>query len=291
MSTAALHFVRHSSLPVVCPLTNSAHHKSPIKIKNLSNTIPSHIERLLNLPSKMDLLFSSEETDYQVDRRDAAQNNEESMANLLRLLTDAERIVNDTEFDGQEEEGDFNCFFSTIHECNDIYEDHNIKFTPSIFDTSMTISSCAAPRNTNTIIVDTSNAVQSTDSSNDMDPFEPTPIGPHIHIVRDVPMTSLLLSRHWTTGHPNSYRWSEDTSMDPRPMAASSSSSLDGSHRSGSNASKFQAGQWKQRFRELLEFQRKHGHMLVPHYHPENTKLSQWVKRYVLCNCVIFFLR
>lgn len=37
--------------------------------------------------------------------------------------------------------------------------------------------------------------------------------------------------------------------------------------------------QWNIRFQELLEFQRKHGHCLVPMYDHHSPKLSNWVKR------------
>jgi hypothetical protein len=42
---------------------------------------------------------------------------------------------------------------------------------------------------------------------------------------------------------------------------------------------KYQACQWKDRFQELMEFRREHGHLLVPHSYPPNQKLAQWVKR------------
>ncbi|KAG7340302.1 helicase domain protein [Nitzschia inconspicua] len=42
---------------------------------------------------------------------------------------------------------------------------------------------------------------------------------------------------------------------------------------------KYQASQWDDRFKELLLFQEKYGHLLVPHSYPPNPKLSQWVKR------------
>jgi Helicase associated domain len=44
---------------------------------------------------------------------------------------------------------------------------------------------------------------------------------------------------------------------------------------------KFQAGQWNERFQDLMRFKDEHGHLLVPHSYPPNQKLAQWVKRYV----------
>jgi len=42
---------------------------------------------------------------------------------------------------------------------------------------------------------------------------------------------------------------------------------------------KYQAGQWNDRFDELLAFRAHHGHMFVPHSYAANQKLAQWVKR------------
>jgi hypothetical protein len=42
---------------------------------------------------------------------------------------------------------------------------------------------------------------------------------------------------------------------------------------------KFQTGQWKDRFEELLAFREDHGHLCVPHSYPPNQHLAQWVKR------------
>ncbi|KAG7336774.1 helicase domain protein [Nitzschia inconspicua] len=42
---------------------------------------------------------------------------------------------------------------------------------------------------------------------------------------------------------------------------------------------KYQTSQWDDRFKEILLFQQKYGHLLVPHSYPPNPKLSQWVKR------------
>jgi Helicase associated domain len=39
------------------------------------------------------------------------------------------------------------------------------------------------------------------------------------------------------------------------------------------------AGQWNERFQDLIHFGAVHGHLFVPHSYPENKKLAQWVKR------------
>jgi hypothetical protein len=44
-------------------------------------------------------------------------------------------------------------------------------------------------------------------------------------------------------------------------------------------ASIYQSGQWYERFRDLVEFQKRHGHCLVPHNFKDNPPLAQWVKR------------
>ena len=41
----------------------------------------------------------------------------------------------------------------------------------------------------------------------------------------------------------------------------------------------YQAEQWQERFNELIEFRKVHGHCLVPHTYPCNTVLARWVKR------------
>jgi hypothetical protein len=56
---------------------------------------------------------------------------------------------------------------------------------------------------------------------------------------------------------------------------------------------KYQDDLWKLRFAQLLEFREHHGHLVVPHYHPPNQKLSQWVKRFVspcLNTCTFYHL-
>jgi hypothetical protein len=41
----------------------------------------------------------------------------------------------------------------------------------------------------------------------------------------------------------------------------------------------YQAGQWNERFQELMQFRKEYGHLFVPHSYPLNQKLAQWVKR------------
>ena len=41
----------------------------------------------------------------------------------------------------------------------------------------------------------------------------------------------------------------------------------------------YQSEQWSDRFEELVNFQVRHGHCLVPHVFPENPAMAQWVKR------------
>jgi hypothetical protein len=40
-----------------------------------------------------------------------------------------------------------------------------------------------------------------------------------------------------------------------------------------------QAGQWQQRFDELVQFKNEYGHCCVPSHWPQNSPLAQWVKR------------
>jgi len=41
----------------------------------------------------------------------------------------------------------------------------------------------------------------------------------------------------------------------------------------------YQAENWTDKFKELLQFREKKGHCLVPNCHPENPSLAQWTKR------------
>lgn len=62
-------------------------------------------------------------------------------------------------------------------------------------------------------------------------------------------------------------------SMDMAPCSSSECTTLVKRPR------KFQTGQWKDRFEELLAFREDHGHLCVPHSYPPNQHLAQWVKR------------
>jgi hypothetical protein len=42
---------------------------------------------------------------------------------------------------------------------------------------------------------------------------------------------------------------------------------------------RYQQGPWNTRLQELLDFQKEHGHAMVPHLYKKNPQLSQWVKR------------
>lgn len=41
----------------------------------------------------------------------------------------------------------------------------------------------------------------------------------------------------------------------------------------------YQAGQWAEKFEELCEYRKNHGHCLVPHTYNDNLALARWVKR------------
>ena len=41
----------------------------------------------------------------------------------------------------------------------------------------------------------------------------------------------------------------------------------------------YQSENWKERYSELVEFHRQHGHCLVPNNYKENPSLAEWVKR------------
>jgi hypothetical protein len=245
----------------------------------------------------MTLLYK---TAAQIPFNDAATlENKADLAHLLRVLSVAECIVKEADFEEENDLGSGEAYAEFL-------ETMNGAFTPSIFD----LSRLPPSRQKHTYIISSSSSaipsrsvvVNSHDFMTNTDPFEPTPIGPCIHVVRDVPLSSLLSDR---TPQPNDcHRWSdvvsnntnttEDaSSLEPLPITTSSyiinsnstrppsRSTLSNSDRnsSSSNNRKFQDDQWKQRFQDLLEFERKHGHLLVPHAYSENPKLSQWVKR------------
>jgi len=41
----------------------------------------------------------------------------------------------------------------------------------------------------------------------------------------------------------------------------------------------YQAEKWRERYEDLLQFRKEHGHCLVPHTYPANSILARWVKR------------
>jgi Helicase associated domain len=66
------------------------------------------------------------------------------------------------------------------------------------------------------------------------------------------------------------------TSSSSSAAAAPSSSSTSSVSR---RTRKLQPGQWNDRFQDLLQFQKDHGHLYVPNNYQANPQLSQWVKR------------
>jgi hypothetical protein len=244
----------------------------------------------------MTLLYK---TAAQIPFNDAATiENKADLAHLLRVLSVAQCIVNEADF-GEENN------LGSDEEYAEFLETKNGAFTPAIFD----LSRLPPPRqkhisSSSSAIPIRSVVVNSHDFMTNTDPFEPTPIGPCIHVVRDVPLSSLLSDR---MPHPNGCHRLSDvvsnnsnttedaSSMEPlpittpsyiinnnnaRPPSRSTLSNCDRNSGSNNNNNrKFQDDQWKQRFQDLLEFEQKHGHLLVPHAYSENPKLSQWVKR------------
>jgi Helicase associated domain len=242
----------------------------------------------------MDLLFKTEPQIFFHDDIMVENNGDNTdMAKLLRMLCAAECVVRKTDLDND---------VGSTQEYVDLFESNNGVFTPSINDlasvppsrhtVSNPLSSSSAITN-RSVVISNYNIIRSTD------PFEPTPIGPRINVVRDVPISSLFGDR---VPPPNDYiPWpaavnainsnsSEDiASMEPLSLVTASSIiknkntslpiSTSSSSNNSSNNRKFQDEQWKQRFQDLLEFQQKHGHLLVPHAYSDNNKLSQWVKR------------
>lgn len=67
---------------------------------------------------------------------------------------------------------------------------------------------------------------------------------------------------------------SEDVSVNERPNKKRRST-MKGLNR----IRPYQAEKWHERFYELLEFRKVHGHCLVPHTFPSNSVLARWVKR------------
>jgi hypothetical protein len=227
----------------------------------------------------MDLLFKSEPQISFNDTNMMENNVVEStdMAQLLRLLSVAEHIVKETDFEKDHD---------LIEEYVDLFESTNDTFAPSIFD----LTSLPPLRQTHNIInpSSSSSAIPGSSSSvinnnhnisGNTDPFEPTPIGPCINVVRDMPLSCVFGAR--VAQNSDYFPWPDvvsknSASLEPVPLATPSSKS---NSSSSNNSRKFQDEQWKQRFQDLLDFQHKHGHLLVPHAYSKNTKLSQWVKR------------
>jgi Helicase associated domain len=222
---------------------------------------------------------------FKLDRRREIpcndKNNDTSMVNLLRLLSEAERIVKETDCKGSSS----TSYSSNSEFCLDLHENKNDDdpFTPSIFDSIKSIDRSLSSA---------CNTFQMMNNDCTTDPFEPTPLGPNIHVVQDVDLSTLngnSRSSH-ATSNPNlssRFQWTPLTLgvvSQPRPVYTASASSnfassVESSPSKLSNTRKYQDEQWKIRFQELLAFQQQHGHSLVPHACPENPKLSQWVKR------------
>ena len=72
---------------------------------------------------------------------------------------------------------------------------------------------------------------------------------------------------------------SETTHDNYLVSSCSSSSSSASNDESQGRFRDYQAGQWSDRFDELVEFHGANGHCLVPHNWSENPALAQWVKR------------
>jgi hypothetical protein len=187
---------------------------------------------------------------------------------ILKILCSSERIVNETPNDTDLE---------------NIFDEEDGVASSSIFDVSE-------------LSLSTRWTIESLSST--IDPLEPTPIGPSITIVGDVPVSALIgvSLHHFNTSTTKEV---ESSFVDrPDPILGNTNvtiraiSPLSFSRTTAQCRRKFQDDQWNQRFEELLDFRDQYGHVLVPHNHPENTKLAQWVKRYVcvcVCVCVCVF--
>lgn len=133
--------------------------------------------------------------------------------------------------------------------------------------------------------------------------LEPTPIAPGgvNMVVPQVPVSSLV---GWTNGldnlfsfefnpskirahHEHSFLMTMPIPCDEVALSAGTVNSIGPYITQSSSAvpnlpkrsRKFQTGQWKERFQELLSFREEHGHLFVPHSYPRNQQLAQWVKR------------
>ncbi|KAG7342558.1 helicase domain protein [Nitzschia inconspicua] len=202
-----------------------------------------------------------------------------SLPRLLRVLDQADHIITKKDFADEYQQ----FCTTTSGEINELCVEKTCTISPSIFDYFH--RSSAPPINGidgMTVTVPTSSLSNNNCSSNtncdaiNMNLFEPTPIGPDIQIVRDVPASSFLF-----IGQRESYQPSSrlNSAHDLQGMVTPSGSVETFSANVSINAGKYQEDQWKLRFQDLLEFQRLHGHLMVPNMYPKNKKLSQWVKR------------
>ena len=67
----------------------------------------------------------------------------------------------------------------------------------------------------------------------------------------------------------------------PAPMSVTPTASPSSARKTKKtkHKKKLQTGLWKERFQDLLDFQKEHGHLFVPHKYAKNLQLAQWVKR------------
>lgn len=173
------------------------------------------------------------------------------MTNLLQMLGEAEKIASEGIYD-------------------EIEADES--FTPSIFDIPSTFH-VKAPITTQPAHATHSEFRYSLQE----DPFEPTPIGPCIQVVNEIPVTSPLRFQTSAEKPCGDAPDKEKPQPDPKPILQACPRAVSASPINGNR--KFRDNQWNVRFQDLLDFQQKHGHLLVPHAYSKNPKLSQWVKR------------
>lgn len=67
--------------------------------------------------------------------------------------------------------------------------------------------------------------------------------------------------------------------IEPLPKKKRIKTKISNANESDTKFRPYQAEKWQERFDELISFQRKEGHCLVPHTFPENPALARWVKR------------
>mmetsp|Transcript_32896 Transcript_32896/g.49648 ORF Transcript_32896/g.49648 Transcript_32896/m.49648 type:complete len:530 (-) Transcript_32896:332-1921(-) len=70
-----------------------------------------------------------------------------------------------------------------------------------------------------------------------------------------------------------------DIPIEPLPKKKRIKTKLSNANENDTKFRPYQAEKWQERFDELISFQRKEGHCLVPHTFPENPALARWVKR------------